>query len=151
MMKFVGDVEKECGRPLTTIDIGGGMSSSYTQAPEPEGFEFETYRKHLDKAVPELFSGKYKVVTEFGRSLILKAGKTLSRIETIKQWIPDVQPIILTHVGSNQFVRETYVPQFYTHRFDVVSSKEGRIKEEGEKVTYDIGGPLCFQVRFVWV
>ena len=33
---------------------------------------------------------------------MLKAGKTLTRIETIKKWLPEVQPIILTHVGSNQ-------------------------------------------------
>ena len=43
-----------------------------------------------------------QIVTEFGRSLMLKAGKTLTRIETIKKWLPEVQPIILTHVGSNQ-------------------------------------------------
>ena len=44
-----------------------------------------------------------------------------------------------------QFPRETYVPQFYSHRMDVVSCETGTVKCEGKKVTYDIGGCLCFQ------
>ncbi len=59
---------------------------------------------------PELFSGRYQVVTEFGRSLFLKAGKTVTRVEHVKRWIPGVKPIILTHVGTNQFIREAYLP-----------------------------------------
>ena len=104
------------------------VHNSYTDASEPKGFEFQTYRQQLQEAAPDLFSGRYRVrsahffhfldlqklgwnarlfiflqiVTEFGRSLMLKAGKTLTRIETIKKWLPEVQPIILTHVGSNQ-------------------------------------------------
>ena len=86
-------------------------------------------------------------MTEFGRSLTLKAGKTLTRIETIKQWLPEVTPIILTHVGSNQFPWEIYVPNMYTHRMDIVCKDRGTIKaEDGPKVKYDIGGCLCFQV-----
>ena len=144
-MEFIGEIEEKCGRKIVTIDIGGGLSTSYVDAPEPAGFEYQTYRHRLEEIVPSLFSGRYKVITEFGRSLALKAGKTLTRIETIKQWLPDVQPIILTHVGSNQFIREAYVPHFYMHRMDVIDS-EGNLKTSGPKVTYDIGGCLCFQV-----
>ena len=96
--------------------------------------------------MPEMFSGKYNVITEFGRSLTLKAGKSLTRIETIKQWLPDIQPIILTHVGSNQFIREVYMPTSRPHRYDI-TDKEGAIKRSGKKIVYDVGGPLCFQVR----
>jgi len=31
-----------------------------------------------------LFSGKYKVVTEMGRSLFLKAGTSFTRVENVK-------------------------------------------------------------------
>ena len=97
-MSLVEDIEEETNRNLVAIDIGGGLSTSYKDVNEPEEFSYKTYRRNLEEVVPQLFSGKYRVITEFGRSLFLKAGKTLTRVETIKQWLPDVQPIILTHV-----------------------------------------------------
>ena len=84
-MNLVRDIEEETKRNLLAIDIGGGLSTSYKEVEEPEGFSYQLYRKRLEEVVPELFSGKYRVITEFARSLFLKAGKTLTRVETIKQ------------------------------------------------------------------
>ena len=98
--------------------------------------------------MPELFSGKYRVITEFGRSLLLKAGKSLTRINYIKDWLPNfVKPICLTHLGTNQFVRAVYLPQVWGHRLSALDGKTGESKTGGETFTYDIAGPLCFQVR----
>ena len=144
-MKLVEEIEVECKRNLIGIDIGGGLSTSYVDVEEPEGFSYQLYRQKLEQVVPELFSGKYRVITEFGRSLFLKAGKTLTRVETIKQWLPDIQPIILTHVGANQFIREVYVPHVYQHRYGVANS-HGTLKINQTTKMYDIAGPLCFQV-----
>ena len=69
---FVKELEAATGRALKTIDIGGGLSTDYKNEAEPEGFTFALYRKRLDETVPELFSGKYRIITEFGRSLFLK-------------------------------------------------------------------------------
>ena len=145
-MSLVEDIEKETNRNLVAIDIGGGLSTSYKDVNEPEEFSYKAYRRNLEEVVPQLFSGKYRVITEFGRSLFLKAGKTLTRVETIKQWLPDVQPIILTHVGANQFIREIYRPDIYQHRFGI-AHPDGSIKEGGDTKIYDIAGPLCFQVH----
>ena len=60
-MAFVQEVEQTCQIKLRTIDIGGGLSTSYSDAAEPQGFEYKTYRKMLDDAVPQLFSGQYQV------------------------------------------------------------------------------------------
>jgi len=143
-MDFVAEVERVTGRQMETVDIGGGLSTSYTEPGEPEQFSYAEYRARLDEAVPELFSGKYRIITEFGRSLTLKAGKTVSRVEYIKQWVSGVKPIILTHVGSNNFVREVYRPDVYTHRVTLAGSN-GEDKTGADRVTYDIAGPLCFQ------
>ena len=40
--------------------------------------------RHVLLQVPQLFSGRYKVVTEMGRSLFLKAGTSLTRVEHVK-------------------------------------------------------------------
>ena len=77
VMDFVKEIESATGRRLASIDIGGGLSSSYTSPEEPGEFTFLKYRKLLDNHVPELFSGKYKIITEFGRSLLLKVHTNL--------------------------------------------------------------------------
>ena len=101
-VNLVQEIESVSGRDLKTVDIGGGLSTSYTAPVEPEESSYALYRAELENAAPELFTGKYRLITEFGRSLFLKAGLTFTRIEYVKEWIPDIRPIILTHVGSNQ-------------------------------------------------
>ena len=145
---FVLQIERDCGRALDTIDIGGGLSTTYLESEEPGQFDYGIYKKQLQERVPELFSGKYRIITEFGRSLFLKAGKTLTRVEHVKQWLEGVKPIILTHVGANNFIREVYLPANWKHRWDLVDPT-GKIKLSDEKVTYDLGGPLCFQGDFL--
>ena len=99
-MDFVYELENEIGRKLESIDIGGGLSTTYKDSNEPEQFAYKKYRQLLEEKTPQLFSGRYRVITEFGRSLLLKAGKSLTRINYIKNWLPDfVKPICLTHLG----------------------------------------------------
>ena len=76
-----------------------------------------------------------------------KAGKSLSRINYIKHWLPDfVQPICLLHFGTNQFIREVYLPHLWNHRISALDGKTGLAKKADEIVKYDLAGPLCFQV-----
>ena len=64
----------------------------------------------------------------------------------MKSWVPDVRPIILTHVGCNQFLFEVFLPGCLRHRFHVVSPDTGLIKKDGKRATYDIAGCIGFQV-----
>ena len=145
-MDFVTELETSIGRTLDCVDIGGGLSTTYKDPEEPEAFAYRKYRQLLEEKTPQLFSGKYRVITEFGRSLLLKAGKSLSRINYIKDWLPEfVKPICLTHLGTNQFVRAVYLPHVWGHRLSAIDGSTGLAKE-GEQMTYDIAGPLCFQV-----
>jgi len=143
LMNLVSDIEKERPGQITTVDIGGGLSTTYTEEDEPEAFSYNKYRKEIEKSAPSLLSGKYRVVTEMGRSLFLKSGTTLTRVEYVKEWIPGQNPIILTHVGTNQFPREVYLPHQWRHRFSLFNS-QGEAKT-GEEVKVDLAGPLCFQ------
>ena len=147
-MDFVKELESCTGRKLECVDIGGGLSTTYKDPLEPEAFAYQKYRSLLEEKTPELFSGKYRVITEFGRSLLLKAGKSLTRINYIKDWLPDyVKPICLTHLGTNQFVRAVYLPQVWGHRISALDGQTGSPKTGEAEVTYDIAGPLCFQVQ----
>ena len=59
-MDFISELEN-CGIQIKTINIGGGLSVSYTHAEDPVEFSFQKYREVLEASVPELFSGKYEV------------------------------------------------------------------------------------------
>ena len=121
------------------------MWTDYDNPEEPKGYEYQTYRNELEKGVPELFSGRFIVCTEMGTSLIQKAGKTVTRIGAIKNWLPEVRPILTTYIGSNQFIFEAFLPDYVHHRFDVIGH-DGKIKKGGSKKIYDISGVVCHQV-----
>lgn len=57
----------------------------------------------------------FSIITEFGRSLVTKCGSTLSLVKTVK---PSGlgRPVVLIHVGANQFIREAYLPEHWKHR-----------------------------------
>jgi diaminopimelate decarboxylase len=58
---------------ITTIDIGGGLSANYcTNEAAMPGRSFSDYAAALAAAVPELFTGEFHVITEFGRALMAK-------------------------------------------------------------------------------
>ena len=44
VMDFVKEIEAATGRKLISIDIGGGLSSTYKDSEEPEAFAYRKYR-----------------------------------------------------------------------------------------------------------
>jgi len=143
LMDFVAVLEDRCPGQIKVVDIGGGLSTTYTEPEEPEEFSYQKYREQLNIQVPELFSGSYKIVTEMGRSLFLKSGTSLTRVEYVKDWVPEQNPILLTHLGTNQFPRSAYLPHIWRHRFSIFTP-QGRPKE-GDNKMVDLAGPMCFQ------
>ena len=49
LLDFISDIEARCPGQIKVVDIGGGLSTSYTQREEPEGFTYQKYRDLLDK------------------------------------------------------------------------------------------------------
>lgn len=143
LMDFVAEIESVCPGQIKVIDIGGGLSTTYVEKEEPKEFTYKEYRRRLEEVVPGLLTGRYKVVTEMGRSLFLKAGTSISRVEYVKNWVDGQNPIVLTHLGTNQFPRCAYLPHIWRHRFSLYNSA-GQPKE-GDIVLCDLAGPLCFQ------
>ena len=50
-MDFLTNIEKVCPGQITTVDIGGGLSTSYTESAEPEEFQYIQYRRKLEEKV----------------------------------------------------------------------------------------------------
>ena len=48
LVNFIKDIEAVCGDQIKVVDIGGGLSTSYTETEEPQGFTFQKYRDQLN-------------------------------------------------------------------------------------------------------
>ena len=44
-MDFVKEIEAVTGRKLVSVDIGGGLSTTYKDSDEPEAFAYQKYRE----------------------------------------------------------------------------------------------------------
>ena len=140
-MEFIEELESK-GILIRVINIGGGLSTSYHEADEPSAFSYQAYRDALEKDIPRLFSGKYELFTEFGRSLLLKAGSTLTKVENVKQLIQEEPPIVQCHIGANQFYTEVLVPHVRRHRIRLADDK-GQMKEVVEENLQEVDIASC--------
>ena len=85
---------------VTVIDIGGGLPANYGSDEWAAGDKIPTfaqYATHLKAEVPELFSGAFRVVTEFGQAMNAKCGFLASRVEWMKG--SEEHPIAIIHFG----------------------------------------------------
>ena len=128
-------------KQIQFIDVGGGISTDYHS--DNEKISFGEYAKLISERVPKI--NDYHVISEFGRSLFVKYGFSISKVEAVKNWGDTITA--LTHFGGNRFLWEVYMPQVWFHRISVFD-KNGNPKR-GELMEHDIGGPLCFQGDYI--
>lgn len=136
--KKIFSVIDKIQKPLSWIDIGGGLPVNYTK--EDNAPSYEDYYNALNKACPELFNRKYRIITEFGRSIHVNAGWTASRVEYVKQYKNSITAVI--HVGADLFMRKIYQPEHWHHDISLMD-KYGNLKS-GSLQKVIIAGPLCF-------
>jgi diaminopimelate decarboxylase len=101
---------------------------------------FGDYSALLRKEVPALFSGRFRVITEFGRSILAKNGFMIARVEYAKTM--GGRAIAITHAGAQVAVRTVFMPKSWPLRITALDDA-GREKE-GDLVAQDIAGPCCF-------
>lgn len=126
------------GTQIKWIDIGGGLSVNYSGTEKPS--QIGLYLKRLHQDCPQLFTGSYRIITEFGRAIYANAGWTASRVEYVKS---DYKRTAIINVGADLFLRESYQPGIWPHIFSV-ADKKGRLKNNVTTEKIIIAGPLCF-------
>jgi diaminopimelate decarboxylase len=125
------------------IDIGGGLSVNFNS--DEVTPTFGQYADALKKAIPELFdeNSEFKMITEFGRAIVMKAGIYVSRIEYTKTM--GGRHIILQHVGADLLLRTAWAPQSFPLRVELFNSDGSqKTTPESEFVCTDVAGPCCF-------
>jgi len=126
-------------QPVSLFDIGGGLPVSYHAERDP--VTIKQYVALLKEKCHELFSGEFRIITEFGRYIYANSGWVAARVEYVKR-----EPgynIIMTHVGADLFLRKCYNPGDWHHAISVVD-KSGKLKTGTDKTRYIVAGPLCF-------
>lgn len=125
-------------RQVVGIDIGGGLPVNF------DGDEttptFDAYVACLRAHAPGLFSGEFRIVTEFGRSLLAKNGFTAAYVEYTKS--SGGRRIAITHAGAQVAARTVFMPESWPIRI-TAHSPAGILKQGGE-APQDIAGPCCF-------
>mgnify|MGYP001172831542 FL=1 len=124
---------------ILNFDIGGGLPVSYHPGKDAVGMQ--QFVSMLQSSCNELFSGQYRIITEYGRYIHANAGWVASKVEYVKR-----EPgynIIITHVGADLFLRKCYNPADWHHHI-TVTDKHGNIKTGIDPVKYTVAGPLCF-------
>ena len=109
-------------KQIKYIDVGGGIPTDYES--DNEKVEYKEYAKLVNERVPNL--DEFSFHSEFGRSLVTKYAISVSKVETVKTWGDRIT--VLTHFGSNQFLREVYLPDTWFHRMSVLDQETGANK-----------------------
>lgn len=143
---LAGEINRELGPGRVRVfDLGGGLPAVYQDADSPP--TPEEYAAALAARCPGLFSGAYRLITEFGRRLHAPCAVAASRVEYVK-----IQPghrTAVLHLGADALVRECYHPKAWPHRTCLLDG-QGREKV-GQTAIWHLAGPLCFSGDFpVW-
>lgn len=126
-------------KQIQTIDIGGGMPVEFDR--DTLDSRYAEYVDVVQSAVPELFTGAYSLVTEFGRSVIAKHGITLANVEYTKE--VGGRQIAITHAGAQVAARTVFMPDAWPLRVEVFDAA-GKRKPGGNECHQDVAGPCCF-------
>ncbi len=133
------EINRAAGRQqVDALDIGGGLPVNF--ASDEETPTYAEYARLLAGTVPGLFDGRYRLVTEFGRSLLAKHGTVLARVEYTKT--SGGRPIAVTHAGVQLATRTVYAPGSWPLR--VLAYDSGGRPRTGETAVQDVAGPACF-------
>jgi diaminopimelate decarboxylase len=133
------EINERAGRQqVQVIDIGGGLPVNFDD--DSVRPAFSDYAGALRQTAPALFTGRYRARTEFGRSVMAKAGFIAARVEYTK-WSGG-RHVAITHAGAQVATRTVFMPDHWKIRVSVFGP-DGAPKT-GDLLEQDIAGPLCF-------
>ncbi len=132
-------IETNTGRPLSIVDIGGGLPAAYAEGDQPP--TPGQYAAELGARVPALTDGRLRLMTEFGRAIHAGCGIALSRVEYVRPVTADHQMAVI-HLGADFLLRPVYRSADWKHEF-LLFDRHGNLKS-GAKIKVTIAGPLCF-------
>lgn len=148
MTALAEEIDSTCGaQRVMMIDIGGGLTVNY--ATDDVTPTFEDYKQAILRAQPTFFSlnANRTIVTEFGKSLVAKAGAVVAEVEDVmhapNDLCEDRTQVAVVHTGADLFLRTAYCPDSFHHRIEVLDADNNR-PDHRSMVSTTVAGPLCF-------
>lgn len=143
IIAFADDLNQKIPGRIKYIDIGGGLPVNFESEEDAAGeaISFASWRGMLEEHCPQLFTGQYEVLTEYGRRLNSKSAFFISRVEYTKRAGP--AHLASIHGGVELFTRNVYAPEKWPLRLSVFSDAGDYRTEEGDLLQQDIAGPCC--------
>jgi diaminopimelate decarboxylase len=138
VLDIVLEINKKNRGQIRLFDIGGGLPVQYRE--DNPLITLEMYRDELRKKCPELFTGKIRLITEFGRYVHANSGWAVSTIEYVKAY---EKRTLISHLGADMFLRESYNPENWYHDL-FITDNLGHIKRGMKPEKTHVAGPLCF-------
>lgn len=137
---FVHEIHERLGRrQIVVFDIGGGLPAAYRPCDQPP--LMPEYAAAIRRRFPDLFSGHFRLITEFGRHIHASCGLAASRVEYVKDAGGGRKAAVI-HLGADMFLRECYNPEDWRHEISL-TDKDG-LPKSGPLSPVDVAGPLCF-------
>ncbi|MEY9968319.1 diaminopimelate decarboxylase [Streptacidiphilus sp. MAP12-16] len=137
-VEFAQEVNRHRPGQVEGIDVGGGLPVDFTD--DTDSPTFADHVAVLRRAVPALFDGSFRIVTEYGRALMAKAGFIATRVEYIKT--AGGRRIALTHAGAQVAARTTLAPEMWPLR--VLAYDRDGLPSRADHEIQDVAGPCCF-------
>ena len=115
MIRFIGEVEKECGYTLRELNLGGGLGVKYTEF--DRSIDYADSIRQIAEVVKSFCEkngvAMPKVILEPGRSLVAAAGATLYTVGSVKN-IPDFRTYVSVDGGMPDNPRYALYQSQYT-------------------------------------
>ena len=128
--RFAEDLEHAAGaQRIRRMHITWGLPVNFVS--DDVAPSMDNHRFALQATVPELFDGKYTIVTEFTTALTAKAGMIMARVEYVK----DLENKLIAVLHT-----ETPLPRDHSLRIEAYDDA-GELKDTTELFYYDIAGP----------
>ncbi|MFF8596281.1 diaminopimelate decarboxylase [Streptomyces sp. NPDC015220] len=125
-------------RQVTSLDLGGGLPVNF--ADDTVAPTYADYVAAVEAVEPGLLDGRYRLVTEFGRSLLAKNGFVAAVVEYVKD--AGGRRVALTHAGAQIATRTVFMPDAWPLR--VSAHRPDGSPKRTPVVRQDVAGPCCF-------
>lgn len=147
IVSLAEEINAQAGQQqIVRLDIGGGLPVNFSS--EEVTPTFAEYATVLKDEVPQLFSGKYEIKTEFGRTIAAKNGVILTRVEYAKNM--GGRHIATTHAGAQVATRTIFLPAAWPIRVNgFLPNGELRTEQHAPVVQTDVAGPCCFAADLI--